>query len=84
MVNGVTDFSKYMRHATRSEWWRPDVKGRSNEQVFKELKSRLVCPKCEGIAMTHGERGRAKCPSCHWEGRSVTLDEYIAEQSYRR
>lgn len=79
-----TSFDTYMNHAKKHNWWKPDTQGKSNEQILKELQSRPVCPQCENIAMRHLDRTRAKCPNCGWQGKTITLDEIITEQLYRR
>ena len=74
----------YINHALNRDWWKADTNGKSNSQVLKELGNRLICKKCEAVIARKGARNRGKCDRCGWEGETITLDEMLAQQLYRR
>lgn len=78
-----TSFDTYMNHAKQHDWWKGDTNGKSNDQIFAELRNRRVCQKCEAMAPRHGAKDRVKCPRCGYEGYAPTLDEVITNQLYR-
>jgi ribosomal protein L40E len=81
--NGTAQ-DRYTEHALRGDWWKVDKTGKSNSQVLKELGNRLICKKCEAVIARNGSRNRGKCHHCGWEGETITLDEMLTQQHYRR
>lgn len=81
-----THVDKYMNHAKQHDWWEEETKGKTNTEIFRALRNRPVCPRCETIAMRdqgYRKEGTSQCPKCGWRGRTVTLDEVIREQLYK-
>lgn len=81
--NGTSQ-ERYMNHAVNRPFWGQETKGKTNTQILKELGSRPICPKCESVIARHNGRNRGRCDRCGWEGESITLDEMLAQQLYRR
>jgi len=79
-----TNKDTYINHAKQHKWWQPDVSGKTNTEVLKELQNRPICPQCETLAMRHRDRNNMKCPKCGYEGRiTCTLDEMMTKELYK-
>jgi len=81
--NGTSE-GTYLNHAVNREWWRVDMDGMTGQQILKELGNRLICKRCEAVIARHNGRKRGKCDRCGWEGETITLDEMLTQQLYRR
>lgn len=83
---------RYVRHMTNDPFWRSDIarmKGGDkrivigSREIIRRHGNRLICPKCETGAYRYGAPDRARCNKCGWEGRSVTVDEYLTQKLWR-
>lgn len=77
--------NKYLNHAFKASECKI-IAGNGIEDIFRELKNRCVCPKCEGVAFR--DKGYMKnktstCPKCGWSGSAVTIDEYVTFKMYK-
>lgn len=77
-------------HATQDELWDIDRRQAKksgiiigNDEMLRQHGNRLICPRCERAALRYGARDRARC-KCGWEGKSITVDEYMTEKLYGR
>lgn|GEM_PF-2569126 len=82
----------FIKHMTAHPWWQNDIQqlrkdtGKivvGTQEILRRHGQRLICPKCETGAYRTG-KDRARCNKCGWEGKSITVDEYITEKLYRR
>jgi ribosomal protein S27AE len=79
----------FSNHAVDNPLWEVDrreaVKSKiiiGNEQMLKEHGNRLICPKCERAAFRYGTKDQARCDRCGWEGKSITVKEYMDNKLY--
>ena len=82
----------FIKHMTDHKWWQNDlndIRKRENKlvvatsDVLKHYGERLICPRCERGAYRHKAKDKARCPHCGWEGKSVTVSEYISQKLYK-
>jgi RNase P subunit RPR2 len=80
-------------HATQDPLWdidRRELQKKSriiigNDEMLRQHRNRLICPQCERAALRCGAKDRARCSvkTCGWEGRSVTVGEYLDQKLYK-
>ncbi len=77
---------------TSNDLWQNDVQAMQREgnkiilgsdDLIRHHGNRLICPKCEKGAFRHLHKDTAKCPSCGWFGKALTVDEYLTNKLYR-
>ena len=83
---------KFVNHMTSHEWWQNDINqikqdtGKiiiGTDDIIKHHGNRLICPKCERGAFRHIKKDMAKCPTCGWFGKALTVDEYLTNKLYK-
>jgi tRNA(Ile2) C34 agmatinyltransferase TiaS len=52
------------------------------QAIWDEYRRQLVCPKCAAVMAFTGAR-TGYCPRCHYEGESVTVDQFLSNRMYR-
>jgi len=82
----------FVKHMTKDPWWKQDIQmlrkdtGKiviGTQDLLRRHGNRLICPKCERGAYRYGKKDMARCNMCGWQGRSLTVDEYIAVKMYK-
>jgi ribosomal protein S27AE len=49
----------------------------NTRDLLRKYGNRLVCPKCTGSVMAWTGENTGYCPDCHYEGRSITVEEFV-------
>ncbi len=86
------DENKYLKHMVSDPIWTRDLNDMrdkkkgivlASQEIMRRHGQRLICIKCERAALRYGKKDRARCNWCGWEGKSVTVDEYLTQKLWR-